>query len=202
MVSQPRARKRVHSIPRGPDGSAFQKCEKCGLLVAIALTDMHECEIKKLSTKKLKSQFGIRNSNGLKIQYQPRSAFRLFIEKLLSTSKDGNEIEVDRKGFDIWKKMSKEERIPFVLQAEKINSAYVKLLLEEENEIEWVDDEADSAEIGRRHDKVRFPPCFEFELWLTLLLNYVRLDHRTMTSLRCITILKDPVDFISSGLNH
>lgn len=29
-------------------------------------------------------------------------------EKLLSTSKDGNEIEVDRKGFDIWKKMSKE----------------------------------------------------------------------------------------------
>ncbi|CAA2978808.1 uncharacterized protein LOC111407016 [Olea europaea var. sylvestris] len=153
MVSQPRARKRVHSIPRGPDGSAFQKCEKCGLLVAIALTDMHECEIKKLSTKKLKSQFGIRNSNGLKIQYQPRSAFRLFIEKLLSTSKDGNEIEVDRKGFDIWKKMSKEERIPFVLQAEKINSAYVKLLLEEENEIEWVDDEADSAEIGRRHDK-------------------------------------------------
>lgn len=53
--------------------------EKCGLLVAIALTDMHECEIKKLSTKKLKSQFGIRNSNGLKIQYQPRSAFRLFM---------------------------------------------------------------------------------------------------------------------------
>ncbi|KAL2558402.1 uncharacterized protein Fot_03141 [Forsythia ovata] len=67
--------------------------------------------------------------------------------------KDGNEIEIDRKGVETWKKMSKEERKPFVLQAEKINSAYVKLLLEEENEIEWVDDEADSAEIGKKHDK-------------------------------------------------
>ncbi|CAI9774936.1 unnamed protein product [Fraxinus pennsylvanica] len=151
MVCQPRARKRVHSIPRGPNGSAFQKCEKCGLSVAIALADMHKCEIKKQFTEKLKSQFGIRNSNRLKIQHQPRSAFRLFIEKLMNTCKDGNEIEMDRKGFELWKKMSKEERKPFVVQAEKINSAYVKLLLEEEKEIKWVDDEADSADIGKRN---------------------------------------------------
>ncbi|KAL2558401.1 Uncharacterized protein Fot_03140 [Forsythia ovata] len=53
--------------------------EQCGLLVAIALADMHECEIKKHCRKKLKSQFGIGNSNEQKIQYQPRSAFRFFI---------------------------------------------------------------------------------------------------------------------------
>ncbi|KAI3458442.1 hypothetical protein Pfo_015105 [Paulownia fortunei] len=149
MVYQSRARKRVHAIRRGPDGSAFQKCESCGLSVPIALDDMHECKIKINVRKKLKSQFENGNVKEQRIQDQPRSAFRFFMEEFIKTCKDGNEVEIDKKGFETWKTMSKEERLPFLLQADKVNSAYVKLLHKEESEMQWVDDEADSAEVGK-----------------------------------------------------
>ncbi|KAL7107513.1 hypothetical protein ACP275_06G059200 [Erythranthe tilingii] len=141
-------RKRVHAIHRGPDGSAFHKCGSCGISVPIALGDMHECEFKKKARKKLK----IPSENGdvteQSIQDQPRSAFHFFMEEFTKTCKDENELEIDKKGFETWKNMSVEERQPFVVQADKVNSAYEKLLHKEEQEIQWIDDEADSAEAG------------------------------------------------------
>ncbi|KAL3837807.1 hypothetical protein ACJIZ3_022398 [Penstemon smallii] len=142
------ARKRVHAIRRGPDGSAFQKCESCGILLAIALADLHECGFKKTVKKKLK----IGNFEKQRIEYQPRSAFRFFMEEFMKTCKDGNEVEIDMKACEIWKNMTKLEREPFVHRAQELNSAYVKLLREEEDEIQWVDDEADSYEVGN-YDK-------------------------------------------------
>ncbi|KAL0452666.1 UNVERIFIED_CONTAM: hypothetical protein Slati_1244700 [Sesamum latifolium] len=130
MLYQSRPRKRVLAIRRGPDGSAFQKCESCGLTVAIALADMHECGVKKITKKK-----------------HDRLAFCR--EEFIKTCKGGNEIEIDKKGCETWQNMSKEERRPFVLQADKLNSAYVKLLLKEESEMQWVDDEADSGDVGK-----------------------------------------------------
>ncbi|KAL0341219.1 UNVERIFIED_CONTAM: hypothetical protein Sradi_4638700 [Sesamum radiatum] len=149
MVYQSRPRKRVLAIRRGPDGSAFQKCESCGLTVAIALADMHDCGIKKITKKKRKTQCGSGKIEGQRIQDQPRSAFHFFMEEFIKTCKDGNEIEIDKKGCETWKNMSKEERRPFVLEADKLNSAYVKLLLKEESEMQWVDDEADSGDVGK-----------------------------------------------------
>ncbi|PIN20484.1 HMG box-containing protein [Handroanthus impetiginosus] len=161
MAYQSRARKRVHAIRRGPDGSAFQKCESCGQTVAIALFDMHECGFKKNKKKKLKTQCGNRNVERQGIQDQPRSAFHLFMDEFVKTCTDGNEIEIDKKGCEKWKNMSREERQPFVLQADKLNSAYVKLLLEEENEIQRVDDEADSAEVGKLDENYEdYEMCF------------------------------------------
>ncbi|KAK4436462.1 hypothetical protein Salat_0809900 [Sesamum alatum] len=149
MVYQSRPRKRVLAIRRGPDGSAFQKCESCGLTVAIALADMHDCGRKKITKRKRKTQCGSGNIEVQRIQDQPRSAFHFFMEEFIKTCKDGNEIEIDKKGCETWKNMSQEERRPFVLQADKLNSAHVMLLLKEESEMQWVDDEADSADVGK-----------------------------------------------------
>ncbi|KAL3625111.1 hypothetical protein CASFOL_031779 [Castilleja foliolosa] len=49
---------------------------------------------------------------------------------------NGNEVEVGNKLFEKWKAMSREERLPFSRQADKVNSAYEKLL-REESEIQW-----------------------------------------------------------------
>ncbi|KAL3630532.1 hypothetical protein CASFOL_023516 [Castilleja foliolosa] len=145
------ARKRVHALRRGPDGSAFHKCESCGLSVAIALVDMHECEIEK---KKLKSYSESGNVKKQRIQDQPRSAFRFFIEEFTKICGDnGNEVEVENRGFKQWKAMSKEDRLPFSRQADKVNSAYEKLLRKEETEIERFEDEADSAEVGKYDER-------------------------------------------------
>ncbi|KAL6530414.1 hypothetical protein OROHE_014767 [Orobanche hederae] len=148
MAYQSRARKRVHALCRAPDGSAFQKCESCGLSGPIALVDMHECEI-----KKLKSHFEDGSVKEPMIQHQPRSAFRFFIEEFKKSCKDGNETEREKKGFEKWKTMSKETRLPYCLQADKVNSAYERHLRHEEIEMQQVDDEADSAEVGK-YDKV------------------------------------------------
>ncbi|KAL0402970.1 UNVERIFIED_CONTAM: hypothetical protein Sradi_1937800 [Sesamum radiatum] len=157
MVYQPRPRKRVLAIRRGPDGSAFQKCKGCGLTVAIALADMHECGVKKITKKKRKTRCGSGKIERQKIQDQPRSAFHFFMEEFVKTCKDGNEIEIDKKGCETWKNMSKEERRPFVLEADKLNSAYVKLLLKEESEMQWVDDEADSGDVGKYDEGTIMP---------------------------------------------
>ncbi|KAL6977535.1 hypothetical protein U1Q18_026334 [Sarracenia purpurea var. burkii] len=70
-------------------------------------------------------------------------------EKFLKTSKDSDQIEIDRNGFETWRNMSKQERLPFVLQAEKVNSEYVNALLQDVEGTSRVDDEADSAEVGK-----------------------------------------------------
>ncbi|KAK8994355.1 hypothetical protein V6N11_045447 [Hibiscus sabdariffa] len=124
MVNHPRTRKRVHAtLPRrSPDGSAFQKCDICGEMVAIALADMHDCGPKKKELKR---------------------------ETFMETNKNGNFIDIDRKGFETWKNMCEEERKTYVTQAEKVNSAYMKDVVEEEKNIIKVDDEADSATVGK-----------------------------------------------------
>ncbi|XP_073041697.1 WEB family protein At2g40480-like [Primulina eburnea] len=148
-LSMAHPRKRVYGIRRGADGSAFLKCENCGLSVAIALADMHDCGIKKNVTKKLKSSCEDVEFMGQRIQDQPRSAFHFFMDEFMKDFEEGNKVEIHKKGYEKWTKMTKKEREPFVLVADKLNSDYVKLLILEESEIQVVDDEADSAEVGK-----------------------------------------------------
>lgn len=151
MVYHARTRKRVFGVQihRAPDGSAFQKCEKCGISVAIALADMHECQPRK-GVKKLKCQPTTRTLvKEQTLIHQPRSAFRIFMEDFLKKNVDGNEFEMDKNGFETWKNMTREEKFLYFMKAETINLAHLKLLRKEENDMSWrVDDEADSADVG------------------------------------------------------
>ncbi|OMO73794.1 HAD-superfamily hydrolase, subfamily IA, variant 3 [Corchorus olitorius] len=161
MANNPRTRKRVHAtiVRRAPDGSAFKNCDTCGETVAIALADMHECENKK--KKELKRFKGVSGTQNLALpeypaQWQPRSAFNIFMEGFMSTNKGGNLIDIDRKGFETWKCMSEKERQPYVTQAEEKNSFYTKLAdLEKYIYIipKKEDDEADSAMVGKIDQK-------------------------------------------------
>ncbi|XP_075671933.1 high mobility group B protein 7 isoform X4 [Castanea sativa] len=151
-----RTRKRVHAVLRAPDGSAFQKCESCGVSIAIALADMHECETEKeLAVKRFRGVCGRQSvvtesqSQSHTIGEQPRSPFRLFMENFLKTCKGRNLISIDQAGFDIWKNMSKEEREPYIIEAKRVNSSYMKALLGEVNNMQEVNDEADSAMVGK-----------------------------------------------------
>ncbi|XP_023912558.1 high mobility group B protein 7 isoform X3 [Quercus suber] len=149
-----RTRKRVHAVLRAPDGSAFQKCESCGVSIAIALADMHECESKKeLAVKRFRGVCGrqsvVTESQSHTIGDQPRSPFRFFMENFLKTCKSRNLISIDQAGFDIWKNMSKEEREPYIIEAKRVNSSYMKALLGEVNNMQEVNDEADSAMVGK-----------------------------------------------------
>nr|XP_023912560.1 high mobility group B protein 7 isoform X3 [Quercus suber] len=142
-----RTRKRVHAVLRAPDGSAFQKCESCGVSIAIALADMHECESKKeLAVKRFRGVCGrqsvVTESQSHTIGDQPR-------ENFLKTCKSRNLISIDQAGFDIWKNMSKEEREPYIIEAKRVNSSYMKALLGEVNNMQEVNDEADSAMVGK-----------------------------------------------------
>ncbi|GLT88539.1 hypothetical protein SLE2022_065590 [Rubroshorea leprosula] len=151
MAIPPRTRKRVHAIRRAPDGSAFEKCDRCGVTVAIALADMHQCRTDNKNVKRFKGISQGQDQNVTKRIYpdQPRSAFRFFMESFEGRKK-GNLIYIDRKGFETWKKMSKEERRPYITQAEKVNSAYLKGLNEELIYYPQVDDDgADSAMVGK-----------------------------------------------------
>ncbi|KAJ0525655.1 putative chromatin remodeling & transcriptional activation HMG family [Helianthus annuus] len=60
-------------------------------------------------------------------------------------------IEIDRKGFETWKNMSSEERLPYVVQAKLVNNVYYeKLLKESEDQMNsCVDEEVNSAEVGK-----------------------------------------------------
>ncbi|XP_034705295.1 high mobility group B protein 7 isoform X2 [Vitis riparia] len=123
MANPPITRKRVHAIAsgirRGPNGSAFEKCHGCGVSVAIALADMHDCGLKR-DVKRFKGQREVQILRKQTCLGEPRSPFRLFMENFRKASKTGNPIDVDRIGFEAWKKMSME-----------------------------VDDEADSAMVGK-----------------------------------------------------
>ncbi|KAK9283168.1 hypothetical protein L1049_011401 [Liquidambar formosana] len=154
MANPPRTRKRVLAIRRAPNGSAFQNCQYCGVSVAVALTDMHECESKR-DGKRFKGQCGTPNVMKKSSDDQPISPFRLFMESFKERCKKENRIDVDREGFAMWKNMSKEERQTYVLQAEKVNSAYVKALLEEVDDMSEVNDEADSAMVGKFDQKLK-----------------------------------------------
>ncbi|XP_015575735.2 high mobility group B protein 7 [Ricinus communis] len=156
MGNPPRTRKRVHAIRRGHDGSAFETCDDCGFLVAIALADMHECEAEtKRIVKRFKGVIGKHKIVKQNYSDQPRSPFVTFMEEFRRTCKNGKLIEIDRKGFETWRKMSKQERKPYVVKAEEVNSAYVKSLIKEIDVSSEVDDEADSMMVGK------FDPSYE-----------------------------------------
>nr|XP_043618268.1 high mobility group B protein 7 [Erigeron canadensis] len=148
MAYQSRTRKRVNAIlVRAPNGSAFQTCESCGVSVAVALVDMHQCENKK-GVKKLKVKNKIVDEK--RFQDQPRSEFRFFMESFVKDCDIIGHVEMDRKGFDTWKNMSSQERLKYKLQAKKVNDAYYQKIVEEEDQmVSCVDEEADSAEVGK-----------------------------------------------------
>nr|DAD25835.1 TPA_asm: hypothetical protein HUJ06_027303 [Nelumbo nucifera] len=149
MANPLRTRKRVHAMRRAPDGSAFEKCNFCGVSVPVALSDMHECTLKK-EYEKLKG--ACRNQNPVKliIDNQPRSPFCVFMESFKRLHANEDWINIDRKGFESWKNMSTKDRHQFIVQAEEVNLAYEKTLLKEINDTSsGVDDEADSAMVGK-----------------------------------------------------
>nr|CAD1841861.1 unnamed protein product [Ananas comosus var. bracteatus] len=137
MANGSRGRKRVHAPRRAPDGSAFIKCERCDRVVAIALLDMHECESN--------AGFGLKGRRGGKEALMSfsvgSSTYRESFRKKFGSD---NWIEVDRRGFETWKNMTPKERRPFAIEAEEINKAYEKMLLEEVGHMSEADDEADS----------------------------------------------------------
>ncbi|KAI5554936.1 hypothetical protein BDE02_19G047700 [Populus trichocarpa] len=156
MGNPPRTRKRVRGIRRAPDGSAFENCNNCGVLVAIALADLHECEAgTKNNVKRFKGLDGKQNVVQQSFCDQPRSPFRLFMEDFMKTGKIWNTIDIDRKGFETWRNMSKEERQPYITRADEIYSAHVKSLIQDIDHMSEVNDEADSAIVGK------FDPFYE-----------------------------------------
>ncbi|KAJ8650797.1 hypothetical protein MRB53_003820 [Persea americana] len=151
MENQLRIRKRIHAIQRAPDGSAFEKCDYCGVSVAIALSDMHECDGKSRH-KRFKDKNKSCCFESSKFRDQPRSPFRIFMESFWKTRKSEDWLEVDKRGFEEWKNKSAEERQPFVAQAEEIDSAYNRALMQELQDASKdskEDEEADSAEVGK-----------------------------------------------------
>ncbi|XP_027368527.1 high mobility group B protein 7 [Abrus precatorius] len=153
MAFVPRPRKRVFAILRAPDGSAFQKCEICGVSVAVALADMHHCDTKMGSkSKRFKGMQGMRSvpkSNDQRFKNQPASPFRLFMESFMKSCKIKNFLEADRAGVERWQKMSHEDKQPYVCHARVLDYNHQEALNKEANEIIKVDDEADSAMVGK-----------------------------------------------------
>ncbi|KAG2730598.1 hypothetical protein I3843_01G296000 [Carya illinoinensis] len=159
MANPPRNRKRVRAVRRAPDGSAFRKCNSCGVSVAIALADLHECETKKVVVQRFRGVSERPNVVKPTFGDQPRSAFRVFMESFVKTCKTINVITIDQNGLDTWKNMSKEERKPYIIEAERVNHSYGKALLEEVDNLQedlndikdmlQVNDEADSAMVGK-----------------------------------------------------
>ncbi|KAI4306531.1 hypothetical protein L6164_029800 [Bauhinia variegata] len=160
MATRPRTSKRVCAIRRAPDGSAFGKCEKCGISVAILLADLHECEPKK-DTKRFRGIAGKKLVSNQNFEDQPISPFRLFMESFMRSCNTGSLIEIDRRGFETWKNMSKEEKQPYVSQAGKVNSAYEEALKKEVGDMIQVNDEADSAMVVK-FDQFKQQPYEEF----------------------------------------
>ncbi|KAF8042634.1 hypothetical protein BT93_A1081 [Corymbia citriodora subsp. variegata] len=147
-----RTRKRVRATSRAADGSAFQKCDTCGELVAIALADMHECEEPKKEVKRFRGFCGIQKSGYVGEESaadQPRSAFCFFMESFLRNREGVHSIDIEREGFEKWKNMSAEERQPYIIQERKMDSVYREALLREINDASKMEDEADSAMVGK-----------------------------------------------------
>ncbi|KAI7726513.1 hypothetical protein M8C21_027172, partial [Ambrosia artemisiifolia] len=117
----------------------------------IALADMHECEPKKELKKVKIEQVEFKIEVEQRLRNEPRSEFRFFMESFVKNCDTKSYIEMDRKGFEIWKRMSKKERLPYVVQAKIVNDVYYeKLLKESEDQMcSCVDEEADSAEVGK-----------------------------------------------------
>ncbi|KNA18205.1 hypothetical protein SOVF_072960 [Spinacia oleracea] len=154
MGNPPRSRKRVRPPCRAPDGSAFTKCDECGGSVAVALMDMHECNMKKGTVKKLKENPKPSIPKKDNVSEQPGSPFVYFVESYSKSFKGRDLIEISREACEKWKKMSTTERWPYIAEARKVENAYLKLIHEEEIQSlsQEGDDEADSAKCTQEYD--------------------------------------------------
>ncbi|CDY14119.1 BnaC02g02360D [Brassica napus] len=114
-----RIRKRVQAVRRAADGSAFDKCEECGVMIAIALFDMHECGEKRREPKRFKCVSSDSKPIG-SFGDEPRSPFVFFVEDF-RRSYDGNMVDASRICFRVWKNMSREDQKPLVARAEEVN---------------------------------------------------------------------------------
>ncbi|PRQ59579.1 putative chromatin remodeling & transcriptional activation HMG family [Rosa chinensis] len=153
MVNLRRTRKRVRAIPRAPDGSAFQNCNKCGVSVPIALAVMHECEPNKEMKRFKGVGYDVEEKQSFWDQLVVMAPFHFFMKEFTKTREGGDWVETNRDGFEVWKKMSEKERQPYVKEAQRIDEAYQKALLEESNDGLKVDDEADSANTAGNNGK-------------------------------------------------
>ncbi|KEH16417.1 putative chromatin remodeling & transcriptional activation HMG family [Medicago truncatula] len=133
MARRRRVSKRVCAIRRvrASDGSAFFKCETCGMSVAIALADMHYCDSNKIQFKRLLGIVPKRTRPNIQhlMKSQPISPYRLFMESFMKGQDMENyNIELDRIGFEKWKNMSKEEKQPFVSHARELDNKHQEAL--------------------------------------------------------------------------
>ncbi|XP_010543689.1 PREDICTED: high mobility group B protein 7 isoform X1 [Tarenaya hassleriana] len=166
MAPRPRARKRVLAPRRAADGSAYEKCDECGVTVAVALFDMHECGEKRTEVKRFKGISSATNKTDAVNQItglddQPRSAFVCFVEGFRKYF-GGSLVDANRKCFEIWKTMPAERKEPFFIEAAEVNSAYLRRLDDESKSSYKVDDEADSSMVGK-FDKFYENYNYEYE---------------------------------------
>ncbi|KAF8081932.1 hypothetical protein N665_0856s0021 [Sinapis alba] len=140
-----RVRKRVQAVRRAADGSAFDKCEECGVMIAIALFDMHECGEKRSEVKRFKCISSDRTDSKPveSFEEEPRSPFVFFLEDFRKSYK-GDMVNASRLCFIVWKNMSREDQKPFIARAEEVDLAHNRRLQEEAQSIYKADDEADS----------------------------------------------------------
>ncbi|XP_004307715.1 PREDICTED: uncharacterized protein LOC101298834 [Fragaria vesca subsp. vesca] len=114
---------------------------------------MHECEPNK-EVKRFKGVgFDVEEKQSFCDQLIVMAPFHFFMKEFTKTRKGGDWIEINREGFEVWKKMSEKERQPYVKEAERIDEAYQKALLKESNDGLKVDDEADSAKSAGNNGK-------------------------------------------------
>ncbi|CAH8324454.1 unnamed protein product [Eruca vesicaria subsp. sativa] len=171
-----RIRKRVQAVRRAADGSAFDKCEECGVMIAIALFDMHECGEKRREVKRFKpiSSDRIDSKPVGSFEDEPRSPFVFFLEDFRKSC-DGDMVDASRICFTVWKNMSREDQKPFIARAEVVDLAHNRLLKEEAQSIYKADDEADSKAAAKfdklcegydhEEDDYYSSDHFEHEFW-------------------------------------
>ncbi|AED90860.2 HMG-box (high mobility group) DNA-binding family protein [Arabidopsis thaliana] len=147
MAIRPRTRKRVQAVRRAADGSAFKKCEECGVMIAIALYDMHECGEKRREVKRFKYIASGNIDNISKpigsFEDEPRSPFVFFLEEFRENY-NGDLVDASRICFN--------DQKPFNARAMEVDSAHSRKLNEEAKTIYKADEEADSKTVGR-YDK-------------------------------------------------
>ncbi|KAL2896523.1 High mobility group B protein 7 [Bienertia sinuspersici] len=115
MATRKRVRAFNNTPRRAPDGSAFIKCDECGVSVAVALMDMHDCKVKK-DVKKFKGRdLKPLIPENVSDDEQPRSPFMFFMESYSKSCEGKTLVEINREACEIWKKMPAKVyiRLPF-----------------------------------------------------------------------------------------
>ncbi|KAF8397138.1 hypothetical protein HHK36_016045 [Tetracentron sinense] len=83
------------------------------------------------------------------------SAFRKWESFRKIHKNEEDQIDIDRNGFNTWKIMSIKERHHYFFEASKVNFAYEEALRKEVDDSSVVDDEADSAMVGKFDKRIK-----------------------------------------------